>query len=426
VQQFNQSERLASSSSYGRETTMSIIIPTYNESENISKLIEAIKDNLPNGIFTEIIVVDDNSPDGTGRIVENYVQNVVRTKNRSTRHYQENNPTSNDNIGNYLIKVIHRPNKNGLISAILQGIESSTGQNILIMDADFSHPPETIPRLMDELLQDPNCIVIASRYISGGSIMGWPYKRRILSSGAAKIARHSLKVCNVKDPMSGFFALPRHVIENIHFDTRGYKLLLELLVKANEGIRVKEIPYTFTDRKSGESKLDFNVIFDYAKSVWYLYRYGRKSSKGIIQNKEAKRNSVLFLSKAGRFFTVGASGLLLNYVVSFLLSNGLLASLWYLEATMIGILCSLTSNFFLNKAWTFEDKKFSPNHTLKQFGLFIGMSSIGAILQLAIVYLLVNSGGIKYEFSLILAVAIASISNFLLNKKWTFRENIWG
>jgi dolichol-phosphate mannosyltransferase len=425
VQQFNQSERLAS---YSKETTMSIIIPTYNESENISKLIEAIKDNLPYGIFTEIIVVDDNSPDGTGRIVENYVQNAIRTKNRSTRHHhQENNLLSNnDNIGNYLIKVIHRPNKSGLISAILQGIESSTGRNILIMDADFSHPPETIPRLIDELLQDPNCIVIASRYISGGSIMGWPYKRRILSSGAAKIARHSLKVCNVKDPMSGFFALPRHLIENIHFNTRGYKLLLELLVKVNEGIRVKEIPYTFTDRKSGESKLDFNVIFDYAKSVWYLYRYGRKSSKGLIQNKQAKRNSVLFLSKAGRFFTVGASGLLLNYVVSFLLSNGILANLWYLEATMIGILCSLTSNFLLNKAWTFEDRNFSANHTLKQFGLFVGMSSIGAILQLAMVYLLVHSGGIRYEFSLILAVAIASISNFLLNKKWTFRENIWG
>jgi dolichol-phosphate mannosyltransferase len=424
VQQFNQSGRLAS---YRKETTMSIIIPTYNESENISKLIEAIKDNLPYGVFTEIIVVDDNSPDGTGRIVENYVQNVIGTENIPTRSHQENNLTSNnDNIGNYLIKVIHRPNKSGLISAILQGIDSSTGRNILIMDADFSHPPETIPRLIDELLQDPNCIVIASRYINGGSIMGWPYKRRILSSGAAKIARHSLKVCNVKDPMSGFFALPRHVIENIHFNTRGYKLLLELLVKVNEGIRVKEIPYTFTDRKSGESKLDFNVIFDYAKSVWYLYRYGRKSSKGIIQNKEAKRNSVLFLSKAGRFFTVGASGLLLNYVVSFLLSNGILASLWYLEATMIGILCSLTSNFFLNKAWTFEDRKFSLSHTLKQFGLFVGMSSIGAILQLAIVYLLVHSGGIKYEFSLILAVAIASISNFLLNKKWTFREKIWG
>lgn len=423
MQQFNQSERLKS---YKKETTMSIIIPTYNESENISKLIEAIKDNLPYDIFTEIIVVDDNSPDGTGRIVENYVQDVVRIKNRSIRHDPENNLKSDDNIGNCLIKVIHRPNKRGLISAILQGIESSTGQNILIMDADFSHPPETIPRLIDELLQDPNCIVIASRYISGGSIMGWPYKRRILSSGAAKIARHSLKVCNVKDPMSGFFALPRHVIKNIHFNTRGYKLLLELLVKVNESIRVKEIPYTFTDRKSGESKLDFNVVFDYAKSVWYLYRYGRKSNKGIIQNKEAKRNSVLFLSKAGRFFTVGASGLLLNYLVSFLLSNGILASLWYLEATMIGILCSITSNFFLNKAWTFEDRKFSANHTLKQFGLFVGMSSIGAVLQLAIVYLLVRSGGITYEFSLILAVAIASISNFLLNKKWTFREKIWG
>ena len=411
--QFNQS-RLSSPHSKITET-ISIIIPTYNESKNILELIEAIKDNLPEYIFTEIIVVDDNSPDGTGRIVENYIRSL-----------EKNDLKISNNSKNYLIRVIHRQYKSGLISAILQGIKSSAGKYILVMDADFSHSPEIIPRMVDELLQDPDRIVIASRYSSGSSVVGWPIKRRIISRGATIIARHVLKLCNVTDPMSGFFAFRRHIIENTNINTTGYKLLLELLVKTN-GLKVKEIPYTFTNRKSGKSKLDSDVIVDYIKSVWHLYRYGQKSTKQITQNREKeKRKSVLFLSKAGRFFTVGASGLLINYLVSYLLSNGTFANLWYMEAAVIGIICSITSNFFLNKAWTFEDRNFSAGHTLKQYGVFTGMSSIGAIIQLTILYLLIESAGMKYVFSLILAVAIASMSNFLLNKKWTFREKIWG
>jgi dolichol-phosphate mannosyltransferase len=214
------------------------------------------------------------------------------------------------------------------------------------------------------------------------------------------------------------------MIENVKVDTIGYKLLLEVLVKTNN-IMVKEIPYTFTDRKFGQSKMDINIILDYIKAIWHLYRYGHKSKKQNLRSKEEKRKSVLFLSKAGRFFTVGATGLLVNYLVSYLLSNGILARFWYLEATVIGIACSITSNFFLNKAWTFEDRNFSASHTLKQYGLFVGISSVGAALQLIILYLLVQSGQV-YELSLILAVAIASMGNFLLNKKLTFREKIWG
>ena len=152
-----------------------------------------------------------------------------------------------------VVRLVCRENKSGLISAILQGIKSSTGRYILVMDGDFSHPPETVPVLINELLRDPNCIVVASRYIRGGSIRGWPYKRLLLSRLAAKIAIHGLRLCNVRDPISGFFAFPRHIIENIRIDTYGYKFLLEILVKAR-GVRVKEIPYTFVDRKSGESK----------------------------------------------------------------------------------------------------------------------------------------------------------------------------
>jgi dolichol-phosphate mannosyltransferase len=401
---------------------LSVIIPTYNEYENILQLVEIIKDKLPDGLFTEIIIVDDNSPDGTGRLIASYIENALTKLCSGIQQTHENSSNLAIDTRESIVRLVRRENKSGLISAILQGIKSSTGKYILVMDADFSHPPETVPLLINELLRDPNSIVVASRYIRGGSIRGWPYKRLLLSRLAAKIAIHGLKLCNVRDPISGFFAFPRHIIENIRFDTYGYKLLLEILVKA-QGVRVKEIPYTFIDRKSGESKLDNRVMLDYVKAVWYLYRYGRKSK--LVTAKEEKRRSVLFLSKAARFYTVGATGLLLNYIVSIMLTKGVISNFWYLQASIIGIILSITSNFFLNKIWTFEDRTFSPRNTLKQFGMFLGLSTVGAVVQLILLYLFVQSGS-QYTVSLILAVGAASVSNFLLNKKWTFREKIWG
>jgi dolichol-phosphate mannosyltransferase len=385
-----------------KRISFSIIIPTYNESQNILRLIDAIEENVPRDILSEIVIVDDNSPDGTGQIVEKH------TKPRVS-----------------FVRVIHRQKKEGLVSAILDGIANSKGQNILIMDADFSHPPETIPLIVKELLRDPNCIVVASRYVTGGSIKGWPFKRRLISNGAVKIARHGLKVQNVKDPMSGFFALRRDIIENIKIDSSGYKILLEILVKVRK-VRVKEVPYTFVDRKSGKSKLGLNVMLDYTKSVWHLYRYGQKAARRPdSEAKHERRKSVLFLSKAGRFYTVGASGLLLNYLVSILLLENSYTNMGYMQSTMIGIIISNISNFLLNKIWTFEDRNFRFRNTLKQYGLFAAFSSAGIIIQLITLYLLVESG-IQYAISLIVAVALASISNFLLNKKWTFREKFWG
>ena len=401
---------------------LSVIIPTYNEYENILQLVEIIKDMLPDDLFTEIIIVDDNSPDGTGGLIASYIEDALTKVCSGIQKARENSSNFAINTRESIVRLVHRENKSGLISAILQGIKCSTGKYILVMDADFSHPPETVPLLINELLRDPNCIVVASRYIRGGSIRGWPYKRLLLSRLAAKIAIHGLKLCNVRDPISGFFAFPRHIIENIRFDTYGYKLLLEILVKA-QGVRVKEIPYTFIDRKSGESKLDNRVMLDYVKAVWYLYRYGRESK--LVAAKEEKRRSVLFLSKAARFYSVGATGLLLNYIVSMMLTKGIISNFWYLQASIIGIILSITSNFFLNKFWTFEDRTFSPRNTLKQYGMFLGLSTVGGVVQLILLYLFVQSG-FQYTPSLVLAVAAASVSNFLLNKKWTFREKIWG
>ena len=359
-----------------KNVDVSIIIPTYNESENILKLIDAIKVNLPEKIIAEIIIVDDNSPDGTGTVVENYIRTSKNSRpinnSQLPRKQKVESNTIDDSISSTIqIKVLHRENKVGLIPAILNGIASSVGKYILIMDADFSHPPDTIPKLINELIRDPDSIVVASRYALGGSIKGWPYKRRILSSSAIKIAQHSLKVQDINDPISGFFAISRNAIENVKIDTMGYKLLLEILVKV-KGKRVKEIPYTFVNRKSGRSKLDLPVVLDYLRSVWRLYRYGQKTRNKEKSNVE-KRSSVRFLSKVGRFYTVGASGLALNFLISYLLSNTI-SNMWYIHATIIGIGFSITSNFIFNKIWTFEDMKFPIKSTLRQYGLFVPIS----------------------------------------------------
>ena len=376
---------------------LSIVVPTYNESNNIVRMLDSIAETLSPYNGAEIIVVDDNSPDGTAEMAKSHAK-ILSAKKKMR------------------VEIIRRKGKFGLSSAIVKGVQSATGDFLVIMDGDFSHPPQVIPSII-QALQDSNYdIVIASRYVKGGTIIGWPFKRRLMSKGATKIARYGLGI-DVKDPVSGFFAFRRDIINGIKFDAIGYKMLLEILVKT-KGARVKEIPYTFTNRRIGNSKLDAGVMFDYLRAVLSLYRYGKS-----IRQKE-RRTSVRFLSKAGRFYTVGASGLFINYIAS-LLFNTLAPNLWFLYSTIIGILISMTSNFFLNKIWTFEDRKFNLKETGIQFGMFMGFSSLGALVQLLLVYALVENYKMDYPASLFIAVAVASVGNFLLNKKWTFKEKIW-
>ncbi len=376
---------------------VSIIVPTYNESQNIVGILKSIRENIPKGIFTETIVVDDNSPDGTGKIVEDYISSIKK-------------------IAENTIDVIHRKAKNGLASAILKGIQNAKGETIVVMDSDFSHPPQIIPKMIEAFKQYQCDLVVASRYITGGNIQGWTTKRKLMSKIATVIAKKGLGI-KIKDPMSGFFAFKKNIIKELNFDALGYKFLLEILVKT-KGINVKEIPYCFENRKFGSSKVDSSTVIDYFKSVWKLYKNGK------IETTNEKRNSVRFLSKAARFFTVGASGLGVNYVISMLFTSGL-TDMWYLHANIFGIIASISTNFLLNKVWTFEDKDFSRKKTLSQFGKFSLFSSLGALVQLGMVFLLVDSYHVVYPLALISAIGVAAFSNFILNKKLTFKEKLW-
>ena len=147
------------------QAQVSIIIPTYNESENIIQVLKSIGESIPENIPIEAIVVDDNSPDGTGKMVEDYINDA-------------------QNKAEYSINVIHRETKSGLSSAILDGIQHSSAETIVVMDSDLSHPPKIIPQLVEEIRTSDYDIAIASRYTDGGEVSGWSTKRKLISKGA--------------------------------------------------------------------------------------------------------------------------------------------------------------------------------------------------------------------------------------------------
>ena len=365
---------------------------------------------MPKEISKEIIVVHYNGRKRKGEFVE-----ALETTSRSNQNQNE--------------KILHVKAEGEFASGVMRGVELSNGKYILVMDADLPYSSEIVPALIESLIQNPNFIIVASRFVKDAHVQPVSFVQNAVGKIARLIAKYGLKIRNVKDPMSSCFAFSRHVIKDLRFEGRGKEALLEMLVKVgnniNSEVDVKEIPIKQIDSIISR-KFDFKRILEYQRDIWELYKHGKKSKLERQSDTKGRKiqRSVLFLSKAGRFFTVGASGLAVNYVASFLFSS-LVPNIWYMYATLFGIILSITSNFILNKIWTFEDRNFTPRHVVKQYVLFLVLCALGAGIQLSLVYVFVESSGIPYAISLILAVCVASISNFLLNKKITFGEKIW-
>ena len=228
---------------YKMSKSISIIIPTYNERENITPLVERIDRALSPRDY-EVVFVDDNSKDGTAEII-----NSLSSK--------------------YPVRVIVRKDERGLATAVVHGIDHSDGSTIVVMDADLQHPPEVIADLLGKTGGGAD-IVIASRYIDGGGMKEWGLTRRIMSAGAIILSHLLLPATRaVKDPMSGFFSLKRQVVDKARLKPRGYKILLEILMEG-EFQNVAEVPYTFNNRSGGESKLNARQQIEYLKHLYSL------------------------------------------------------------------------------------------------------------------------------------------------------------
>ncbi len=220
---------------------VSIVVPTYNEADNVERLVSEI---VGLGLDLEIIIVDDSSPDGTGRIAEELKKSYLN------------------------LLVLHRKER-GLASAVVEGFGVATGPIIGVMDADFSHPSDVIPILIKPLFDGGAELVVASRYVKGGRIEGWNFLRKITSRGAVLLAR---PLTPIKDSVSGFFFMKREVIKDVTLSPKGYKIGLEVIVKGRFEKAI-EVPYTFTNRKTGKSKLSVREYVNYLAHLSRLYKY---------------------------------------------------------------------------------------------------------------------------------------------------------
>jgi dolichol-phosphate mannosyltransferase len=223
----------------------SLIIPTYNERDQVGPLVEQVfAACAASYLRPEVIIVDDNSPDGTGAC-------AARLAER------------------WPVRVVHRPGKLGLGSAVLDGCAVADSDVIGVMDADFSHPPQLLPSLFATLSRLKVDMVVASRYIPGGGTNGWPLSRRIMSRVACWAAR---PLTPVRDPMSGYFLIRRERVTALRTRASGFKIGLEFLVRTTPK-SVAELPYVFANRLAGRSKMGLREVLRYARQLLSLALY---------------------------------------------------------------------------------------------------------------------------------------------------------
>ena len=354
---------------------LSIIVPTYKEAENLPEFIGAVRKSLKD-VEYEIVIVDDNSPDGTGELAE------------SLKDLHDN------------VKVIHRPRKMGSASAFVSGVKVAKGDIIGTLNADFQHPPEYLPAMLKRI--DEVDIVIASRYVKEGRVEGWSFLRQTVSKGAGVLACIFLpRVRCIKDPTSSFFILRRRIVENAQLNPVGFKILLEILVKGSYG-EVIELPYTFKKRKAGKSKFTFKDYFVYLRHLLHLMKVSG----------EFKR---IF-----KFCIVGASGMGVNEGLLWLLTERM--GLFYMISALLSVESTILSKFTLNELWTFRDlRRRGVMNALKRMLRFNVVRLIGLTVNLTVLFLLTEFFGVYYLVSNLIAIVVATIWNYIASLSLVWR-----
>jgi dolichol-phosphate mannosyltransferase len=319
---------------------LSVIVPTFNEKENIPELIARLRVCLE-GRSWEVVFVDDDSPDGTANLVREYA------------------------VADSRVRCLQRIGRRGLSSACVEGLLASTAPYLAVIDADMQHDERLLPQMLDTLKQSDTDIVVGSRYAPGGDIGDWSERRARMSRFAVRLSR-VLTPAELTDPMSGFFMMRRSVLDgSAHkLSAIGFKILTDLFASFPGTLRFKELSYHFKARRAGESKLDSVTAWDYLML--------------LLDKMVGRWIPVRFLA----FSIVGAVGLAVHLAVLTVVFQGLHHG--FVAGQAIATLCAMTFNYMVNNVLTYRDMRLRGMRWLRGWVTFVLACSIGGLANLGV------------------------------------------
>jgi dolichol-phosphate mannosyltransferase len=321
---------------------LSIVIPTFNERENVTKLLGKLETTLA-GVTWEVVFVDDNSPDGTWDVLREFSRQDDR------------------------IRCIRRIGRRGLSGACIEGILACSAPFAAVMDADLQHDETQLVKMLAILQSGKAELVVGSRYIEGGSADAFNRQRAGASALATELAKRLLGV-SIADPMSGFFMICRDRFEQLapQLSTQGFKILLDIVATARGKLRTVEVPYSFGARLHGESKLDSMVALD------FLGLLVAKLTHDVV--------SLRFLL----FAMVGSVGLFVHLGTLFVALEGF--ELPFAEAQAAGALVAMTSNFVLNNFLTYRDQRLKGAALVRGLLAFYVVCGVGLLANVGVAF----------------------------------------
>jgi len=358
---------------------LAIILPTFNERGNLAPLVERIDRAIGKAAVWEVIIVDDDSRDGTADEARALAQADSR------------------------VRVIQRIGRRGLSSAVIEGFCATAAPFVAVMDADHQHDPALLPGMLAALKGGEAEICVASRFAEGASTAEWAApEREKLSTYANALARKMTGV-NLTDPMSGYFMLPADAARALvpRLSAIGFKILLDLLATNDTAMKVKEFPLNFAARREGESKLDRAILFDFLAGL-YDKTFGK-----VIPTRFAL------------FGTVGAAGVVVHFMV--LSALLFLFGHHFTLAQSGAVLVAMSFNFWLNNYLTYRDKRLTGfGALLRGWVGFIATCAIGGFANVAIATFL-EGKGIFWALAALAGIVVGSVWNYALSSRF-----VWG
>ena len=369
----------------GPPVQLSLIIPTYNESKNVGELVarlsEVLDPQLGAGGY-ELIIVDDDSADRTWEVGLALAE----------RHPQ--------------VRVIRRVGERGLSTAVIRGWQAARGDILAVIDADLQHPPEVIAELVRRV-QGGADLAVGSRNVEGGGVSNWSMFRRAMSRGAQLLGLMILPgvLGRVSDPMSGYFALRRRAIAGATLSPLGYKILIEVIGRGRIGT-VAEVGYVFRERLVGESKVTSRLY------VEYLHHLVRLRLAGVP------------LGRLVKFALVGATGVVVDMGLLYLLSDPRSLGWGLSRSKLIASEAAIVNNFLWNDLWTFGDlatRQRGSRHRLRRLLKFNVICGLGVAMNLGLLNLMFNVLHMNRYLANLVAIGIVTLWNFWVNLKLSWR-----